>query len=55
MALSDRLVEKLVCPKCRKKLEYRRADEKLVCASCQVAYRVENDVPVLLLDEAEKL
>ncbi|HKK19880.1 MAG TPA: Trm112 family protein [candidate division Zixibacteria bacterium] len=55
MALSDRLLDKLVCPQCRNKLEYRRTENRLVCASCKLAYRIENDVPVLLFDETEKL
>ncbi len=55
MALSDKLLEKLVCPQCRQKMEYRPTENKLVCLSCRLIYRVENDVPVLLFDETEKL
>ena len=55
MALSEKLLEKLVCPNCKSKLEYDQANEKLICRSCQVQYKVENNVPVLLADEAEKI
>jgi uncharacterized protein YbaR (Trm112 family) len=55
MALSEKLIEKLACPSCRSKLEYDEKNEKLICQECQVFYKVNNDVPVLLIDEAEKL
>ena len=55
MSLSPKLLEKLVCPNCKKSLEYKPEQEKLICNECQLAFRVNNDVPVLLPDEAEKL
>lgn len=55
MPLSESLLEKLVCPNCKSSLEYDKEKEKLICRSCQVAYRVENNVPVLLADETEKI
>ncbi|HOP07868.1 MAG TPA: Trm112 family protein [candidate division Zixibacteria bacterium] len=55
MTLPDKLLEKLVCPKCRSKLEYQPENERLVCANCRLAYRIVDDIPVLLVDEAENL
>lgn len=55
MALSEKLVEKLVCPTCKNSLTYEKDKEKLICGECKLAYRVTNNVPVLLADEAEKL
>lgn len=55
MTLPDKLLEKLVCPKCRGKLAYEPDQERLVCNSCRVAYRIVDDIPVLLIDEAENL
>lgn len=55
MELSESLLAKLVCPACKGKLEYNKAENRLVCASCRLSYRVDNGVPVLLIDEAEKL
>ena len=55
MALPDNLLEKLVCPKCKGKLDYEEQPERLACQGCSLAYRVDNDVPVLLVDEAENL
>lgn len=55
MALPEKLLEKLVCPKCKGKLAYDQQAERLLCHTCKLAYRVANDVPVLLVDEAENL
>jgi uncharacterized protein YbaR (Trm112 family) len=53
MTLPDRLLEIIVCPKCKAKLEYNKNDEKLVCNSCRLQYRIEDSIPVLLIEEAE--
>ena len=55
MALSKELLEKLVCPSCKKKMIYQEKNEKLICEHCSLAYRINNDVPVLLADETEKI
>jgi uncharacterized protein YbaR (Trm112 family) len=55
MALPERLVEKLACPICHRPLTYNRDENRLECPPCHLAYRIENDIPVLVPDEAEKL
>ena len=55
MALDDELLQILVCPKCKGELKYYQEDQKLVCASCRLAYRIEDDIPVMLIDEAEPI
>jgi len=55
MALPETLLEKLVCPQCKGKLEYRESEDRLICNKCKLAYPVEDNIPVLLIDEAEKL
>ena len=55
MTLPGKLLEKLVCPQCKGKLDYQDKDNRLVCKDCALAYRVINNIPVLLVDEAEKL
>lgn len=53
MTLSADLLAILVCPKCHAKLEYHTQPvEELVCVHCQVAYRIEDGIPVMLIDEA---
>lgn len=55
MALSEQLLEKLVCPDCKGKLTYREADDRLDCAKSGLSFKIVNDIPVLLVDEAEPL
>ncbi|MCK4413930.1 MAG: Trm112 family protein [Candidatus Eisenbacteria sp.] len=55
MALSTDLLEILVCPVCKGDLEYLREQERLVCHACRLAYRIEEDIPIMLPDEAESL
>ena len=54
MPLSRELLELIVCPKCKGRLIYIEKDAKLNCDSCRLIYRIEDDIPILLIDEAEK-
>lgn len=55
MTLSAELLEILVCPQCKGDLEYRLEPEVLVCHACRLVYRVEEGIPVMLIDEATPL
>ena len=56
MSLMPQLLEILVCPKCKGDLEYRtEPDEVLICHACRLVYRVEDDIPIMLIDEAKPL
>lgn len=51
--LEKKLLNILACPKCKGGLEYDQNDEKLICRTCRLKYRVEEDIPIMLIDEAE--
>jgi uncharacterized protein YbaR (Trm112 family) len=53
MALDETLLEILACPKCKGELEYREAEDSLLCHACRLRYRIEDDIPIMLIDEAE--
>jgi uncharacterized protein len=53
--LDERLLEILVCPKCRGELEHRVGPEELICRDCELRYPVEDGIPVMLIDEAQPL
>ena len=55
MALSEELLDIIVCPQCKGALEYRKPEGELVCRTCSLVYRVENDIPILLIDKARSL
>ncbi|HET9017377.1 MAG TPA: Trm112 family protein [Thermomicrobiaceae bacterium] len=49
--ISDELLEILACPVC--KTPVRLEGEKLVCDTCGRRYRIEDGIPIMLIDEAE--
>jgi hypothetical protein len=54
MSLPPDLLQILVCPRCKGELEYRTdPDEVLVCNTCRLIYAVEDDIPIMLIDEAK--
>jgi len=55
MTLSTKLLEILVCPKCKGALEFRDSEQALVCHTCHLRYPVRDDIPIMLLDEATPL
>ncbi len=55
MTLSQKLLDILVCPQCKGTLLYREDRDRLICESCRLAYPVKDDIPVMLVDEAEPL
>ncbi len=56
MAVLPELLEILVCPQCRGDLEYQTdPTEALRCHACRLAFPVEDDIPIMLLDEAHPI
>lgn len=53
--LDKKLLDILVCPKCKGDLEYDKKKDRLICHKCKLAYPIKDDIPVMLIDEAEKL
>jgi uncharacterized protein len=53
MRLSEETLRIMACPKCKGTLVYIKEMEKLKCDSCRLMFRVEDEIPILLLDEAE--
>ena len=54
MPLSPDLLSILVCPACKGDLEYDAAAQTLTCPRCRLRYKVVDDIPVMLVDKAEK-
>ena len=53
--LDKKLLDVLACPKCKGNLGYEKAKNRLVCKRCRLAYRIEDGIPIMLVEEAEKL
>ncbi len=55
MSIAPELKELLACPKCKGDLEFHEAENEIVCRACKLVFRVEEDIPVMLLEEAKPL
>lgn len=55
MALSEELLDILVCPKCKGRVTLREDASGLVCVACALSYAIREGIPVMLVDEAEKV
>ncbi len=51
MALDPLLLEILACPRCKVAVEME--GDRLVCVRCGLRYRIEDDIPIMLVEEAE--
>lgn len=52
--LDQELLEILACPQCKGELEYDRENQKLICHTCRLKYDIKDDIPIMLIEEAEK-
>ena len=55
MPTPPELKEILACPQCKGELEFRDAENTIVCRACKLVFRVDDDIPVMLLEEATPL
>lgn len=53
--LSRELLSILVCPKCKGDLTYSESQNSLTCPGCRLVYPVRENIPVLLVEEAQKI
>jgi uncharacterized protein len=49
------LLDILVCPKCKGPIKLTESGDGLVCEKCRLVYAIRDDIPVMLVDEAQPL
>lgn len=52
MAVSEKLLEILVCPKCKGDIVLTQSGDGLICHACRLKYEIRDDIPIMLIDEA---
>jgi hypothetical protein len=55
MPISEELLKILACPKCKGDLKYVKEGphgEGLICDKCKLFYRIKEDIPIMLIEEA---
>jgi uncharacterized protein YbaR (Trm112 family) len=70
MAISKELLEILACPQCKGEITLTAAEDVFpdraqsagvpsgpgfVCRTCKLFYRIEDDIPIMLIDEARRI
>ena len=53
--MDKKLLDILVCPICKGKLVYQPQLGELICKVDRLAFPIENDIPVMLADEARSI
>lgn len=49
--LSQELLDVLACPACKADVNYLRKQNKLVCVKCKRQYKIEDGIPIMLLEK----
>lgn len=52
MAVSPELMEILLCPACKGKVELKDDGNALKCVECERIYPVRDDIPVMIIEES---
>jgi len=52
--LNPKLLQILACPNCQGEVEYNAGENNLICHSCRLKFSVEQGVPIMLIDKAER-
>jgi uncharacterized protein YbaR (Trm112 family) len=52
MAIDPQLLAILACPLCKTEVKLTADGKGLKCVQCHRVYRIEDDIPVMLIDEA---
>ncbi len=55
MTIKSELLDILACPKCKGDVKLNETENGLICDSCKLLYHIKDDIPVMLIDEAQKL
>jgi uncharacterized protein len=55
MAVSQDLLDILACPKCKGELHLTDNQDGLICEACKLRYPIKEDIPIMLIEEAENI
>jgi len=53
MAIKKELLDILACPKCKGDLFLTEKEDGLVCKQCKLLYEIKDDIPIMLIEEAQ--
>lgn len=50
--MDEELLELVACPNCKGELRLTADESELRCEMCRLSYRIDDGIPILLLEEA---
>jgi len=53
--MDKKLLDLLVCPLCKGKLEFVESENELICNFDKLAYPIRDDIPIMLEEEARSI
>jgi uncharacterized protein YbaR (Trm112 family) len=53
--MDQELLEILACPKCKGSLDLTTDESELLCGNCRLSYRIDDGIPILLIEEASPI
>ncbi|MCP3668052.1 MAG: Trm112 family protein [Gammaproteobacteria bacterium] len=53
--MDKKLLDILVCPRCKSKLVFDKKASELICKADRLAYPIHDGIPVMLEEEAREL
>lgn len=53
--IDKKLLDILACPLCKSRLIYDKANQELICRADRLAFPIQDDIPVMLEEEAREL
>lgn len=53
--IDKELLNILVCPKCKGNIKLYSNEEYIICGKCNLAYPIDEDIPIMLIDKAIKV
>jgi uncharacterized protein YbaR (Trm112 family) len=55
MSINKELLDILACPKCKGNITLNEKENGLVCNNCKLLYPIKDGIPIMLIDEAERI
>jgi len=53
--IAQELLEILICPLCKGELFFDEKNSELICYESKLAYKIEDAIPIMLVDKARKI
>ncbi|RLA06199.1 MAG: Trm112 family protein [Gammaproteobacteria bacterium] len=53
--MDSKLLNILACPLCKGALTYKKNQSELICKADKLGFKIEDDIPIMLINQARKL